>query len=202
MTNISDSLVDRCWIFGGFDQARVAFGGNHRFTRNIFESSGHHGLMIYESAADQILENAFYTTAGAFDDGGTNSTASLLLQSDPTFSYPTFGTVIGHNVFYKGLYAHGINASNVANIVLSGNSFNLAAGTFNPGTKDDIHLFGVTNCPIFGNSSSAFLNDYIPGNRGSKWVVNTDATCKGIKLLGNSFTPGISGTFNDQTSER
>jgi hypothetical protein len=195
LTNLSDSTVENVWFFGDWDQVKVFYGNNHRFKNNIFEASQHNGAWFYQSFLDLVSGNAFYTMGNGVDDGGTNITSGVLIQNDPAYSFHPYGTVISDNVFRKGLFAHGVFLTNANNMLIEGNVFNLS-GTFNPGTKDDIRLAGVTNVIVFGNTSTGTNNDYIPGNRATRYVVNTDASSDFVKIWGNSFQAGISGVVN------
>lgn len=197
LSNNSDSIVEGVWFFGDWDQVKVFYGNNHRFANNIFEASYHNGIWTYQSFLDFITHNAFYNEGNGIDDGSTNTTAAVLLQSDPAYSFHSFGTVIADNIFHKQLFAHSIHATNFSNLTIVGNVFNLS-GTFDPGTKDDICLRGVTNAAIIGNISTATNNDYIPGNRASRWAVNTDSKSDYIEIYpATMLQTGIAGKINN-----
>lgn len=198
--NVSDTLISKVWFFGGYRQLSLVHGSSHRVEFCTFEECRNDGVYSYQSSLDQFIGNNFFVT-GRDDDDPENVVASILFENDPAFTFPSYGNLVANNLFRKGGYSHGINSRGGRDLTIVGNVFNLS-GTFNSGRRDDIKLSASTNITITANVSTSLNNDYVPGDRATRYDVNiSDALCKGVRIFANKFEPGTLGILNDQATD-
>lgn len=205
ITNVSDAKLDTVWFHGGRKNLSVDYGNGHFFNNVIFEASGESAVSVYQSSMNSWVNCKWYTSINSADDGPVYRNAAIQFSSDPTYSFKAFGNQLVGNYFRKTLLGHGIYATNVADLLVSGNVFNLSS-TFSPGTRDHIHFQSVSNFTVSGNIMTATFNDYIPiatnpvTTLAVAYSMFFDTNCVNGQVNGNISHQGVTGKINNQST--
>ncbi len=190
---LSDFSISNVWTYGGYNALVLDRADNIQLRGCTMEGSRGNLVYGYQASLLLITGNTFF--AMGLNEALAPAAINLVKDSEYTFR-PNSITIVG-NYFNYGRYAHFIHAAEVVSLTISGNFFHLA-GMYNAGSKDDINLSDCQYVSITGNTSASVYNNYIPGNRGSRYCVNiTDVNCSGVRVLANAFQPGTAGTVND-----
>jgi hypothetical protein len=194
--NINDVNIHKCWFRHGYDQLYSESCNDINLIGNIFEGSRRNGIYGYQMFGTHIVGNRFYFNTLV---EGLNGAAIHLTKSG-TYDFNPHNILITGNEFYYGRLGHFISISEITGATLTGNAFHLA-GMYDPGYYDDINLANCIHVGISGNSSVSVYNDYIPGNRATRYCVNVDAGCNDVNIVGNAFQPGLLGTIQDLSAK-
>lgn len=194
LNTVNDVRIEHVWLFYGHDQIYIANSDGIQVTHSIIEAARNRGVVGYQTSLTTLSDNVFYACGTKSANGAT--AACVDWSNNVAYLYPSFSNTIANNYFHYAHYGHFITANGNNGLSILGNYFHLA-GVFDPGSHSDIKLTGVSRVAITGNTSVDDNNPYIPGNRASKYSVDIDGTSSLVKVAGNVFKPGITGTVND-----
>jgi len=192
----NDHTIDRVWFYAGYNHIKGEPGtGDVTITNSIFENS-RKDTIWGESVGLWVLgENKYYKCTTSTSDP-VDRGAVLKFTKASGYTYGSHNIVIDGNWFREAVYGAFIHLEDCESITINGNALSIPS-QIDSGQRDDIYLKNTTNVVINGNSSNNYINSYVLGQRGARYVVNIDTGCSNINVGPNSFVPGVSGTVND-----
>jgi hypothetical protein len=169
---------------------------NITFSNTVFEAARKGAIFSSSSVRNKIVGCTFWKNSADFSNPSDRGYA-IFLAKDGTYSFGSDNWNIVGNYFAENVYGPFLLANTSEGVQVTGNFFEIASQVDN-GQKSDIELTSCTRWSIVGNTSDSIVNSYLPGGRGSKYVVDLSGGGNAdIAIIGNGFEAGVLGTIND-----
>jgi len=193
----TDVLIQGMWFWYGYLHVRCLQGtSNITFSNTVFEAGRKGAIFSSSSVRNKIVGCTFWKNSADFSNPSDRGYA-IFLAKDGGYSFGSDNWNIVGNYFAENVYGPFLLAGQSEGVQITGNFFEIASQVDN-GQKSDIELTSCTRWSIVGNTSDSINNSYLPGGRGSKYVVDLSGGGNAeIAIIGNGFEAGVLGTIND-----
>ena len=193
----TDILIQGMWLWYGWQHVRCMQGtSNITFSNTVFEAARKGAIYSYSSVRNKVVGCTFWKNSADISNPADRGYA-ISLAKDGGYSFGSDNWNLVGNYFAENVYGPFLLANTSEGVQITGNFFEIASQVDN-GQKSDIELTSCTRWSIVGNTSDSIVNSYLPGGRGSKYVVDlSGGSNTEIAIIGNGFEAGVSGTIND-----
>jgi hypothetical protein len=193
----TDVLIQGMWFWYGWQHVRCMQGtSNITFSNSVFEAARKGAIYSISSVRNKIIGCTFWKNS-ADSSNPSDRGYAINFTKDGAYSFGSDNWNIVGNYFAENVYGPFLLADTSEGLQITGNFFEIASQVDN-GQKSDIELSNCTLISITGNTSNSIVNSYLPGGRGSKYVVDLSGGGNTEIVIGsNEFEAGVSGTVND-----
>lgn len=190
----NDFMISENWFAGSYSAVELNGTDNIGLVNNQFESCEVYCIHALQTSLSKFTGNTFYNVAA---NANYSSGAAIKCEKSVGAPYSPAGVSVASNYFYLSNYGAFLDLDGCVGWTISSNFLFIAsAQSAVNGTKDDIYLANSDYVTIQGNTSFDFNNPH-GAFRGSRYVVNIQASNNHVKLNGNAFKPGVTGTINN-----